>query len=386
MTILRWPIGIGLSVIGFTVLMGQALPVQAQSSPVQAKTFAGKFAMLDGDIPYWVDQHYIDRALTRLKAAGFNVYMPTVWQGRGTAWPSKYAPWDIALKNRPKTNFDPLRYAIKKAHELGMEVHPWFTLTLRQGDLFPEYAPPGTPSNAFDVHNPAFRQWMTNLISEVVEHYDVDGINLDYVRAVGLCSSEFCTSQYANQYGRSLSADSTLFRLTFGKAAHLAEFQEQAVTSMVRSIVEAVRQSKPSLLISVDAIPGQAGPEQGAASVKWVNEGLVDVILRMDYFPKVNVSVTDSVRGALHNPDALTLLICNMATEEELKTPTQPRFPRSGAWVSSTVSMIQSRWPKTGLAVYFYKYFTDEQAAALKGEPFHGRFDPPQAPKNLSVR
>lgn len=386
MTILWWPIVVGLIVAGLTVLMGQVFPVKAQSLPVQAKTFAGKFAMLDGDIPLWVDQDYIDRALTRLKAAGFNVYMPTVWQGRGTAWPSKYAPWDVQLKNRSKTHFDPLRYAIKKAHELGMEVHPWFTLTLRQGDLFPEYAPPGTPPDAFDVHNPAFRQLMTNLVLEVVEQYDVDGINLDYVRAIGLCSSESCTRQYLNQYGRSLSVDSTLFRATLGKTTPLAEFQDQAVTDMVRSIVGVVRRSKPSLLISIDAIPGQAGPEQGQASVKWVNEGLVDVILRMDYFPKVNISITDSARASLHNPDALTLLICNMATEEELVTPTQARFPRSGAWMASTVSMIQSRWPQTGLAVYFYKYFTDEQGAALRSGPLRDRFDLPRTPMGLSVR
>lgn len=385
MTRLRRFTMIGTYVLGLTILAGQVCPAQAQAPSGQTKTFAGKFAMLDGDIPLWVDQDYIDRALTRLKAAGFNVYMPTVWQGRGTAWPSKYAPWDVQLQDRSKANFDPLRYAIKKAHELGMEVHPWFTLTLRQGNLFPEYAPPGTPPDAFDVHNPSFRQLMTNLVSEVVELYDVDGVNLDYVRATGLCSSESCTRQYLNNYGRNLSADMMLFKATFGKATPIAEFQEQSVTDMVRSIVEAVRKSKPWLLISIDAIPGQAGPDQGQASVKWVNEGLVDVILRMDYFPRLNVSVTDSVRGSLHNPDALTLLICNMATEEELEFPTQPRFPRSGAWLASTVSMIQSRWPRTGVAVYFHKYFTDEQGAALRAGPFRWR-PMPHPPIGLSAR
>lgn len=386
MTIVRRSTMVGAYVLGLAILAGQASPTQAQSLPVQAKTFTGKFAMLDGDISLWVDQDYIDRALSRLKAAGFNVYMPTVWQGRGTVWSSKHAPWDVELRNRSKTNFDPLRYAIKKAHELGMEVHPWFTLTLRQSDLFPEYAPPGTPPDAFDVHNPSFRQLMASLVSEVVEQYDIDGINLDYVRAIGLCSSESCTRQYLNQYGRNLSADSKLFQVTFGKATPISAWQEQAVTDMVRSIVQVARRAKPSLLISIDAIPGQAGPEQGAASVKWVNEGLVDVVLRMDYFPKINVGVTDSARGSLHNPNALTLLICNMATEEELTTPTQPRFPRSGRWLAETVSMIQSRWPGTGLAVYFYKYFTDEQGAALRNGPFLERLGSPHPPTGLSIQ
>jgi len=377
----------GAYVLALMILVGQVCSARAQSPSSQARTFAGKFAMLDGDIPLWVDQEYIDRALTRLKASGFNVYMPTVWQGRGTAWPSKYAPWDVHLQDRPKTNFDPLRYAIKRAHELGMEVHPWFTLTLRQDDhLFPEFALPGTPPDAFDVHNPEFRRLMTNLVAEVVEMYDVDGINLDYVRTLGLCSSAACAERYRQRYGRNLSVDSTMFTITFGKATPLAEFQETAVTDLVRSIVEAARNRKAALFISVDAIPLQSGPEQGQASIRWINEGLIDAILRMDYFPRINVKVTDDVRAQLRHPAALTLLICNMATEEELTTPTQPRFPRSGDWMAETVSMIQTRWPATGLAVYFYKYYTDEQGAALRSGPFRERLTPPGGPTGLSVQ
>lgn len=122
-----------------------------------ASPFEGKRAILDGDIPSWTKKEYVDEVLSRIKRAGFNVYMPTVWQGRGTVWPSKHAPWDTKLANRHKSNFDPLRYVIEKAHEMGLEVHPWFTLTLRQSDIFPEFALPTMPQKAFDVHNPEFR-------------------------------------------------------------------------------------------------------------------------------------------------------------------------------------------------------------------------------------
>ena len=43
---------------------------------------------------------------------------------------------------------------------------------------------------------PEFRHLMANLIAEVVSRYDVDGINLDYVRAIGLCTSDFCQADY----------------------------------------------------------------------------------------------------------------------------------------------------------------------------------------------
>ncbi len=377
----RWALMAGLLVLIASTGLADDETVRGPS-----RTFAGNLAMLDGDIPYWANKEYVDRALHRLKEAGFNVYMPTVWQGRGTAWPSRYAPWDVQLKDHPKSDFDPLRYAIAKAHELGIEVHPWFTLTLRQSDIFPEFAPPGSPEGAFDVHHEGFRRLMANLVAEVVENYDVDGINLDYVRAMGLCKSARCTLEYRQRYGRSLQLDTTAFNLTFGQVPTLVDYQESAVTAMVKGISEKIRRRKPNLLISVDAIPGQSSPEQGQASVEWVNEGLVDVILRMDYFPRLNIGVTESVRAKLLNPDRLSLLICNMATEEELTAPDQPRFPRSGKWLAETASMIRSRWPHTGLAVYFYKYLSDDQIAALRAGPFRMSQDGLKRPIGPSVQ
>ncbi len=103
-----------------------------------------------------------------------------------------------------KLNFDPLRYLIQEAHKLGIEVHPWFTLTLRQSDIFREFALPGTPKQAFDVHNPQFRELMSKLVEEVVTDNDVDGVNLDYVRAIGLCFNATCQEDYKKKYDRSL--------------------------------------------------------------------------------------------------------------------------------------------------------------------------------------
>jgi len=340
---------------------------QESSSPTHS--FAGKRAILDGDIPYWTDKEYIDRTLERIKHSGFNVYMPTVWQGRGTAWPSRHAPWDIKLKDRPKANFDPLKYLITKAHKMGIEVHPWFTLTLRQSDLFPEFALPGTPKRAFDVHNGKFRQLMADLVAEVVENYDIDGINLDYVRAVGLCVNADCKREYAQIYGRDIEADTALFKITFGRVPSLVEYQGKAVTAMMRAVTNEVRKRKPNILISVDALTGQVSPEQGQDSIEWANSGMIDTILRMDYMRQINTKLADELREHLKNPDSLNLLICNMSTFEEM-TVGQKHFARDGKWLAETVSTIQSHWPKTGIAIYFYKYLTDDQIRALRTGPF----------------
>jgi uncharacterized lipoprotein YddW (UPF0748 family) len=332
--------------------------------------FAGKRAILDGDIPLWTKKEYVDEALSRIKEAGFNVYMPTVWQGRGATWPSSYAPWDSKLADRSKTNFDPLRYLIKRAHELGIEVHPWFTLVLRQGDIFPELALVDRPQKAFDIHNPRFRELMVNLIQEVVVNYDVDGINLDYVRAVDLCTSDKCQEEYNHLYNRNLKADALLFKVFPDKVPSLIEYQETAVTGFIQEISRSIRSKKPHLLISADVFVGHAPLSQGQNSVSWVNNGLVDVIFRMDYSRRINVASMDATRLELRNPERQSLLISNMSNPDEMIAG-QKHFARDGAWLTDTISMILNRWPETGIAVYFYKYLTDEQIASLKGGLSH---------------
>lgn len=331
--------------------------------------FAGKRAILDGDIPLWTKKEHVDQALARIKEAGFNVYMPTVWQGRGTTWPSKHAPWDTQLADRPKMNFDPLRYLIQKAHELGIEVHPWFTLTLRQSDIFPEFALSGMPLKAFDIHNPQFRELMLKLVEEVVTDYDVDGVNLDYVRAIGLCSSVACQEEYKQKYKRDLEGDSLLFKVLPGRVPTLKEYQETAVTALVRAISESIRVKKPRVLISADVFVGHAPLSQGQNSIYWVNNGLVDGTFRMDYARRINIESMDSTRRELSNPNSQGFLLSNMSNPDELSFGQKP-FARDGKWLADTISLIFTRWPETGIAVYFYKYLTDEQIAVLKNGPF----------------
>lgn len=365
--------------LGISLLLG--VNVNAETA-----TFANKRAILDGDIGLWTNKEEIDRRLQRIKEAGFNVYMPAVWYGRGTTWPSRYAPWDFTLGPKVTQAYDPLRYAIAKAHEFGLEVHPWFTLVFRWNETFmPEYGLDGVtegPHAAFDVHNPSFREFMTNMVVEVVTNYDIDGINLDFGRAMGLCQSSACQQEYRAVYNRSLTIDSLTFKINPSQVPTLIEYQEKAVTALIKSISDSVKKSKRTILISADGHPELTRYEQGQNSLDWVNRGLIDVILMMDYHPTINVKATDAVRSQMTNPKALTLLISNMAYGADLP-PNQKPFARSGQWLADTIATISARWPDTGIAVYFYKYLSDEQMAALRTGPFRAerkqaaRIDPP---------
>lgn len=351
--------------IGVIALLASAQLAMSADAP-----FLGKRAIFDEGLG-WATREGADRTLDRIRKAGFNVYVPCVWHGRGTSWPSKLAPWDPFLKEQPKAGYDPLRYLIGKAHEMGIEVHPWFTVALRQSDLFPEFAAKGTPADAFDVHDKKFRDRIATLIAEVAKTYDVDGINLDYVRAVGICLSESCKREYQQTYARDLGFDSIPFRVAPGRFPSLIEFQESAVSEMVRTISQQVRSVKRNILLSVDAIPDVASADQGQNSIDWVNRGWVDVLFRMDYYRRIDGKLTDSIRSRLRNPDRLTLLISNVSNGEEL-APGQNLFSRDGRWLADTVALIRGRWPRTGIGVYILTMLSDEQVGALRHASFSG--------------
>ncbi|HZD13252.1 MAG TPA: hypothetical protein VE177_07020, partial [Candidatus Binatus sp.] len=169
------------------------------------------------------------------------------------------------------------------------------------------------------------------------------------------------------KYNRDLDTDSLLFKVLPGKVPSLKEYQETAVTALVRAISETVRVKKPRILISADVFVGHAPLSQGQNSIFWLNHGLVDGTFRMDYSRQINIDSMDATRTELNNPNRQGLLISNMSNPEELSAGQKP-FARDGKWLADTMSMISKRWPETGIAVYFYKYLTEEQIAVLKDE------------------
>ena len=154
----------------------------------------------------WLTVTGAEKVINDIASAGFNLYMPCVWHGSGTRYPSQLSVADWV-------NFDqgdPLERIIELAHQKGIEVHPWFVISARNRDFFSEYYD-GSPEGAFNVHRPEFREFITNFILEVVQKYDVDGINLDYIRSMGVCTSSYGVEDYKNKFNRDLLVDKDIY-------------------------------------------------------------------------------------------------------------------------------------------------------------------------------
>lgn len=317
----------------------------------------------------WVTREGADEFLDRIQAAGFNAVVVCVWHGRGTSWPSDLAPaeprWDRVRQRNP----DPLAYLVREAHDRGVEVHAWFTIVLRQRDFFPEYydgiGDRDSISRSFNVHRPAFRDFIVGIVEEAVKRYPFDGINLDYMRSMGVCTSEYCRNDYRERTGRNLGADVDIVRRSPDAWASIARWNAEAVTSVVSRISVAAREARPDILISVDSHIGRRQLElQGADSVPWANSGLVDIIFDMSYEAQLDLTELNRMRARLAEPKKMVLLVGNF--ERSIIRP-KTVFPRRATKVKALLeSAAEFGRDGHGAALYDYTYLSKEQIRVLK--------------------
>lgn len=343
---------------------GIALPLK-QKRNSQGKLLESR-ALFDEDMHWAFSKKKTDEILTRVKAAGFNIYVPCVWHGNGAYYPSSLAPMNTKLASIIPEEYDPLAYLIEKAHSMGIEVHPWFTVALRQGTQFPQFYGEGVPENAYDVHNPAFRKFITDLMLDVVRRYDVDGVNLDYIRTMGVCTSQNCRKEYREKTGYHLPLDYPL-RLVMGSARdRIQKWQDDTMSDIVSNFSKQAKKIKPKLIISVDGHPqppGKVRPLQGRDELRWANEGWIDAIYNMDYKERVDFEKVNGVSRGLKQPEKVIVLFGNYDKQGRA-------VPRSGELVAKYAAFAQRQWSNHGMGFYLYSMMTDEQVNALRAGPF----------------
>ncbi|MBU0993168.1 MAG: family 10 glycosylhydrolase [Proteobacteria bacterium] len=322
----------------------------------------------------WVSPLGMRETLNTIEQAGFNVYVPCVWHGKGVRYPSGLAPSEenVALPEK-----DPLALLIKTAHEKGIQVHPWFCVALRQRLFFDDYySLLQTPASAFDLHRPEFRKFMIDLILDVIRRYDVDGINLDYIRSMGVCTCTYCKKAYKDRFGRDLLADQA-FRPENGRmATHLQKWQDDAVASIVKEISQKGKAIRPGLVISVDGHPKPKilPPSwEGRREIKWAKSGWVDVIYNMDYTEQPDFEKYDLILDELDGSAQLIMLISNYDIIYKRNISRKPED------MNDLIGYIQRKY-HTGVGVYIYSMMNTLQVKSLgsqcfkeKAVPFSGK-------------
>ena len=337
-------------------LAGCASTVAQAAGPLELESRA----ILDEGLN-WVTRASADRVCSRIARAGFNVFIPCVWHGRGTLWPSKLAPWDS--HNIRAEGFDPLGNLLKTAERYNIEVHPWFTVSLRQREFFQEFYDNGTPAERFNVHREPFRDFMHSLIFEVAATYPVHGINLDFVSVGGICISPRCVEDYRRQTGRNLLLDSQMNQnVPVYDMTKLIAWQAAAVTDLVRRVSVSCRRAKPNIVISMSGDPVHPLLKiEGHDSGKWADEGLIDVLYNMHYEPTPDFVALKAIQATMKRPEAMVVGIGNYE-EATASSSVRSREPVHLADLIRTTRTLQQG---NGVAVYLYSMLNDAQIETL---------------------
>lgn len=167
-------------------------------------------------------QTYICGLFDKLQAAGCNAILFQVRPSADALYPSELEPWSRFLTGEagkaPEPYWDPLQFVIKEAHARGMELHAWlnpYRVTTTKGEKLPKNHIYHKHPERFLTYgdklyfDPALeenRQFIEDVVRDIVSRYDVDAIHMDdYFYPYPIAGKEFPDSKSYKKYGNGMN-------------------------------------------------------------------------------------------------------------------------------------------------------------------------------------
>lgn len=195
---------------------------------------------------------YLRDQLDKLKAAGVNAVIFQVRPQADAFYPSDLEPWSRYLTNdgkAPVPAWDPLQFMIDEAHARGMELHAWLNpyrvtsskaQTLPAGHVYhkhPEWFVRYDGKLYFDPALPESRQFITDVVMDIVGRYDVDGIHFDdYFYPYPVKGEEFPD---AKSYAK------------YGKGMNKGDWRRQNVDLLIEGLHKKIAATKPWVIFGI---------------------------------------------------------------------------------------------------------------------------------------
>ena len=248
----------------------------------------------------------VEEAVAFLDDVGFNVVFPVVWSKGRTLFPSEVAKKAFGVAIDPRyEGRDPLQEMIDAAHARGMAVIPWFEYGFAAAykditpDLFrkqPKWAARDRDGDVVEKNgfrwmnslDPRVQRFVRDLVLEVVDKYDIDGIQGDdrlpampseggYDRAT--------RAAYRRDTGRKAPQDP--------KDADWLRWRADKLTAFLAELRHEVHERKPGLVVSCSPGPPSFGyREYLQDSVAWIDQGLADLLHPQAYRHQVDAYFT----------------------------------------------------------------------------------------------
>ena len=272
---------------------------------------AESLAITDATVRATVQKQALISKLDNLKSLGINTVFFQVKPDATALWPSKILPWSDVLTGTIGLNpgYDPLQLVLDEAHKRGMKVHAWFnpyrvsvntapatvaamssTVNQQPASVFVQH--PGWVRTAggrfvLDPGIPDVRDWITAVVTEVVSHYPIDGVQFDDYFYAESAGSALNDNQTFWQYGQDFASK--------------ADWRRHNTQLLIEQVSRAVKQRKPGVAFGIspagiwrNSAQDPAGSDtRGAATYDeayadtrlWVQQGWLDYIAPQLYWP-----------------------------------------------------------------------------------------------------
>ncbi|MBL1213178.1 MAG: family 10 glycosylhydrolase [Ignavibacteriae bacterium] len=231
-----------------------------------------------------------------IKAKGFNTVYFQVRSSGTVLFNSKYEsiPNYFSDTNNTTLNFDPSKYAIESAREIGLKIHAWVNMIRcysrnghkdflnknhvikkhpgwivehREGNKTTYWLDPGLPET---------RKYLLNLVEEITVKYNFDGIQFDYLRYPG--------KNFDDQFSYS----------AYGKNQNIHDWRRDNINKILIDAKRVIKRLKPNMLIGAApigiykngydyyALQGYSDVYQD--SYFWLENDLVDYLVPQIYW------------------------------------------------------------------------------------------------------
>jgi len=276
--------------------------------PPQTQTAEFRAFWVDAFNPGFKTPQEVTKLIADAQRANANAIVAQVRRRGDAFYTSAIEPRTLDPNVPP--GFDPLQDLIDKAHAAGIEVHAWMvTLPVVSGTKLPaghvwQQHGPSAPGNDnwamltyggeapgfLDPGHPDAVDYTVSVYLDLLKRYDVDGVQLDYVRYGGPTwgYNPTAIARFNQQTGRS------------GKPAPTdpawMQWRRDQVTNLVRKLYVESLAIKPRVKITAATIAWGDGPTNDAGWYQtqpykevlqdwraWLEEGILDMAMPMTY-------------------------------------------------------------------------------------------------------
>ncbi|MDA8369448.1 MAG: family 10 glycosylhydrolase [Nocardiopsaceae bacterium] len=250
-------------------------------------------------------QEELRTQLDRAAELGLNAVFFHVRPTADAVYASAKEPWARYLtgKQGGDPGYDPLAFAIEEAHARGLELHAWFNpyrVGWRDPDLenlaedhpareHPDWLVEYDDQGYLDPGNPDVRAWVGDVVLDVVDRYDIDGVHFDdYFYPYPAEGEEFDDDASWQKYGSDFD--------------DRGDWRRDNVNTLIADIHGRINEAKPWVRFGVSPFgiwrnkdSDGSGSDTGglesydaqyADTRAWIEEGTVDYVVPQLYWPR----------------------------------------------------------------------------------------------------